>query len=142
MTPGRVFIGLSARTDKTGAAALQLLLKSIGLKGEVVNVPRGTLHLKTDCALVDEETILATETLADSGLFNGYRVLVAPADERAACNALRVNDVVFVRAGSPRTVELLERAGLNVAALPVAEVAKIDAGLSCMSLRWFDRQLT
>ncbi len=142
VTPDRVFIGLSARTNKAGAAALQRLLGSLGLTGEVVNVPRGTLHLKTDCALVDEETILATEELASAGLLGGYRVLVAPADERHACNALRVNDVVFIRAGCPRTFELLAQRGLNVVTLPVAEIAKIDAGLSCMSLRWFDRQLS
>lgn len=137
VTPDRVFIGLSARTDQSGAAALKLVLNAIDLESEIVTVPPGTLHLKTDCALVDEETILATEGLAGSGLLGQYRLLVAPAEERHACNALRVNDVVFVRAGCPRTFEMLARHGLNVIALPVAEIAKIDAGLSCMSLRWF-----
>lgn len=133
-----VFIGLSARTNKTGASALQGLLNSLGLKSKVVEVPSGTLHLKTDCALIDEETILATEKLGKSGLFAGYRVLVAPADEPHVCNALRVNDVIFVRAQCPRTVEMLAKLGCKVVALPVFEVTKIDAGLSCMSLRWFD----
>ena len=142
VTPTRVFIGLSARTDQTGAAALKLLLNTIDLVAEVVSVPSGTLHLKTDCALIDEETVLATAELADSGLFAGYRVLVARADERHACNALRVNDVVFIRADCPRTIEMIAQHGIEVIALPVAEIAKIDAGLSCMSLRWFDRRLT
>lgn len=142
VTPGRVFIGLSARTNRSGAAALARLLNEIGLQGEIVGVPTGTLHLKTDCALLDEETILSTDALAKSGLFGGYRVLVAPDAERYACNALRVNDVVFVRAGCPRTFEMLAAHGLNVVALPAEEVAKIDAGLSCMSLRWFSRRST
>lgn len=139
VTPSRVFIGLSARTDRAGAAALKSLLHTLGLTAEVIDVPAGTLHLKTDCALVDEETILTTEGLANSGLLGGYRLLVAPAEERHACNALRVKEVVFVRAGCPRTFEMLAQHGLNVIALPVAEIAKIDAGLSCMSLRWFSR---
>ena len=142
VTPGHVFIGLSTRTNKAGATALQQLLKSIGVAAEPVSVPPETLHLKTDCALLDEETILATAQLARAGLFKGYRVLEAPAGERHACNALRVNDVVLIRAGCPRTAEMLEKLGLKVVALPVAEVAKIDAGLSCMSLRWFDHTLT
>jgi dimethylargininase len=141
VTPSRVLIGLSARTDRAGAVALQHLLSSLGLKGECVDVPRGILHLKTDCALVDEETILASKELADSGLLGAHRLLVVPADERHACNALRVNDVVFIRAGCPRTFDLLAQHGLKVVALPAAEIAKIDAGLSCMSLRWFDRNL-
>jgi dimethylargininase len=43
---------------------------------------------------------------------------------------------MFIRAGCPRTLELLQQHGLKVLTLPVSEIAKIDAGLSCMSLRW------
>jgi dimethylargininase len=43
---------------------------------------------------------------------------------------------VFIRADAPRTRDLLVKHGLNVVPLPVHEIAKIDAGLSCMSLRW------
>ncbi|HEV7607878.1 MAG TPA: arginine deiminase family protein [Steroidobacteraceae bacterium] len=142
VTPGNVLIGLSARTNEVGAAALRELLKSIGLSSKVVSVPRGTLHLKTDCSLVDEETVLATAALASSGLLQGFRVLVVPAEERPAANALRINDVLFIRAGCPRTAEMLMQHGLNVLPLPVSEIAKLDAGLSCMSLRWFDRRAT
>jgi dimethylargininase len=137
VTPDRVHIGLSSRTDVAGAAALRRLLGEVGLDSDIVRVPRGTLHLKSDCSLVDDETILATAGLATSGLLNGYRLLVPPDDERHACNAIRVNDVVLMRSGCPRTHELLAKHGLNVVALPTDEIAKIDAGLSCMSLRWF-----
>jgi len=136
VTPQRVLIGLSARTDAAGAAALGKLLAELDLASDVVRVPVGTLHLKTDCSLVDEETILATRTLADSGLLRDWRVLVVPDDERHATNAIRVNGVVLMRAGCPHTHELLVSHGLDVVALPTDEIAKIDAGLSCMSLRW------
>jgi len=137
VTPDRVLIGLSARTNEEGATDLQRLLASVGMSSKVVEVPRGTLHLKTDCSLVDEETILATPEIASSGLFEGYRTLVVPREERHATNALRINDVVFIRAGCPRTLDLLQQHGLKVLPLPVSEIARIDAGLSCMSLRWF-----
>lgn len=137
VTAQRVFIGLSARTDQAGAAALTGLLASIGLASQVIRVPRGTLHLKSDCSLVDEETVLATQALSASGLLDGLRTLVVPQEERRAANALRVNDVVLVDARYPRTAGLLAQHGLEVVPLPVAEIAKIDAGLSCMSLRWF-----
>jgi dimethylargininase len=137
VTPSQVLIGISARTNGVGAAALQGLLDSIGLRSNVVHVPRGTLHLKTDCSLVDEETVLATGALAKSEVLKGFRVLVVPEEERGAANALRINDVLFLRAGCPRTLEMLMQHGLEVSPLPVSEIAKIDAGLSCMSLRWF-----
>ena len=140
VTPEHVFIGLSARTDEPGARALQSLLESIGRASHIVRTPPGTLHLKSDCSLVDEQTILVTEELADSGLFGGLEVLVVPPEERAAANAVRVNDVMFVRAGCPRTADLLADHGVDVVALPVSEISKIDAGLSCMSLRWFQRK--
>jgi dimethylargininase len=139
VTPDTVFIGLSARTNEAGAAELQRLLKSIGLTGKVVRVPRGTLHLKTDCSLVDEESALMTAEFANSGLLEGVRALVVPEEERAVTNALRVNDVLFIRAGFRRTQEMLLRRGLNVVPLPASEIGKLDAGLSCMSLRWWAR---
>jgi dimethylargininase len=43
---------------------------------------------------------------------------------------------MFIRAGCPRTLELLQKHGMKVSPLPASEIAKIDAGLSCMSLRW------
>jgi dimethylargininase len=141
VTPRRVLIGLSRRTDRAGAAALRKLLTSIGLEAETVEVPGGTLHLKSDCSLVDEETVIATENLAAARVLGDLRVLVVPPEERAATNAVRVNDTVFVRDGCPRTRQMLVDHGLDVVPLPVREIAKIDAGLSCMSLRWLDHRL-
>jgi dimethylargininase len=138
VTANRVLIGLSARTDHAGAKALQRLLASIGRASQIVNTPAGTLHLKSDCALINEDTVLATPELASSGILDGYRVLVVPPEERGAANAVRVNDLILVRAGCPRTLELVSQLGVTVVPLPVYEIAKIDAGLSCMSLRWFD----
>jgi dimethylargininase len=141
LTSRRAFIGLSARTDEPGAVALRSLLASIGIASQVVNTPPGTLHLKSDCSLIDDDTVLATEELADAGLFDEFKVLAVPREERAAANALRVNDVVLVRAGCPRTADMLAHHGLRVVPLPVSEIARVDAGLSCMSLRWFDPAL-
>jgi dimethylargininase len=139
VTPNCVFIGMSARTDQEGASDLRSLLASIGRESRVVNTPRSTLHLKSDCSLVDEETLLVTQELADCGLFGDFRLLVVPQAERAAANTLRLNDVVLVRNDCPRAADLLRQQGLEVLPLEVSEVSRIDAGLSCMSLRWFER---
>ncbi len=137
-TPDEVLIGLSARTDRAGAEGLITCLAALGLKGRVVQTPPGVLHFKTDCALLDEQTVLSTDRLARSGVFGGLRQILVPAGEEAAANALRVNDVVMVGAQFPRTAELLDKAGYRIVPLPTREIGLIDAGLSCMSLRWFD----
>jgi dimethylargininase len=135
-TPRGIFIGRSARTDAQGAQALIALLAEIGLHGIAVTTPPGVLHLKSDCALIDEDTILTTARLAATGIFKAFRLAVVPEGEEAAANALRINDRVLLSEGYPRTRELLGKTVAKIVTLPAQEVAKIDAGLSCMSLRW------
>jgi len=135
-TPEKVMIGLSSRTDLAGAKALQRLLAEFGRTGEVVETPADVLHFKTDCSLLDEETVLATKRLATSGVFDGFDVVLMPDGEEAAANALRVNDALMVGADFPQTIDLLGARGFNVIPLKTTEIGKIDAGLSCMSLRW------
>lgn len=136
VTPNVVFIGLSQRTNAKGAAALAAHLAALGRAARVVETPRGVLHFKTAVSLLDETTLLATPAMAASGLFAGFNLITTPAGEDAAANALRVNDTVFAGAQFPRTRDALAAAGYRVVPLAVAETAKLDAGLSCMSLRW------
>ena len=137
VTAGAVLVGLSSRTDRVGAEALCTLLARLGYHGEIVATPAGVLHLKTDCALLDDETVLTTRRLAASGLFRGrLRELVTPQGEEAAANALRLNEVVLLGRDFPRTAEMLAAAGYSIVPMPTAEISRIDAGLSCLSLRW------
>ncbi len=135
-TSREVLIGLSARTNEGGARALVGLLDQLGRRARIVTTPPGVLHFKTDCSLLDEETILCTERLAASGVFAGYRVVLTPPGEEAAANSLRVNDRVFVGSGYPLTLDQLTASGYRVVALANAQIGLLDAGFSCLSLRW------
>lgn len=134
--PDEIVIGLSARTDREGAERFAALAAELGRRVRIVDPPAGTLHLKTASSLIDERTVIATPALADAGLFGSLDVIVTPEGEEAAANLLRINETVLVGAAHPVTAALIESRGLRVARLPVVEIAKIDAGLSCMSLRW------
>lgn len=136
VTPGPVFIGLSKRTNRKGAEALRARLAQLGRESEIVETPKSVLHFKTAVSLLDEGTVLVTKTMADSGIFAGYKTVVVPGGEEAAANALRVNGVVLLGARFPRTMDRLVMEKFAVAALDVSEIGKLDAGLSCMSLRW------
>jgi len=135
-TPREVLIGLSARTDERGAKGVLALLEQLGRRGRIVTTPPDVLHFKTDCSLLDEETVLCTGRLAASGVFKDYRILLTPPGEEAAANSLRVNASVFVGSGFPRTIDLLTANEYRVAPLPNAQIALLDAGFSCLSLRW------
>ena len=132
--PDEILIGLSARTDRTGAERFVALVAELGRTARIVETPAGTLHFKTASALIDEETVIATPALAP--YFTGYEVLATQDSEEAAANLIRVNDRLLVSAAFPRTIDLLTARGVDVVPLETREIAKIDAGLSCMSLRW------
>jgi dimethylargininase len=137
VTPKSVLIGLSKRTDSVGATGLIECLKIFGYNGKIVNTPDGVLHFKTECSLLDEETILVTRRMAQSGLFEGFRKIQIPDGEEPAANVVRINDSVLVSARYQRTIEILEKNGYLTAPVKTVEIEKIDAGLSCMSLRWY-----
>jgi dimethylargininase len=136
LSPTGMIIGLSSRTDRAGATELARLLGQFGISSRIVNTPADTLHLKSDCSLIAEDHVLCTAALGASEIFAGYRKLVVPDDEKRAANSLRLNDTVLVGEAFPKTAELLQRAGYAVKTLPIGGIGKLDAGLSCMSLRW------
>ncbi len=136
VTPKTVFIGLSRRTNRAGAEALAEKLKTLGRGAAIVETPSGVLHLKSASSLMDEETILATPAMERSGAFSAFRTIVTAEGEDDTANALRINDTLFLGSRYPRTQEKLEKQGFSVHSLAIDEVAKLDAGLSCMSLRW------
>jgi dimethylargininase len=136
LTPQGMLIGLSKRTNQAGATELRGLLQQLAINARIVNTPTDTLHLKSDCSLIGEDHVLCTATLAASGLFDDYRKLIVPESEKRAANSLRLNDTILVGEEFPLTLGLLRRNGYTVRALPVSDIGKLDAGLSCMSLRW------
>lgn len=134
--PGDVLIGLSARTDRQGAEALVDVLAALGRMARVVETPAAVLHLKTASSIIDDETVLATAELAATGIFARYRVLTVPAGEERGANVLRANDTILVGNRFPRLAEMLDGHGATVQLLETSEIEKIDAGFTCMSLRW------
>jgi dimethylargininase len=136
LTDSGLIIGLSGRTNLQGANELAAVLQSIGIGARIVATPRGTLHLKSDCSLIDVDRVLCTAALAASPVFENFRKLVVPAGEERAANSLRLNDTILVGDDCPRAIDLLRHDGYTVRPMPTRAIGKLDAGLSCMSLRW------
>lgn len=136
VTGREILVGRSDRTDAAGVAELTEIVSDWGHKLREVFTPPGVLHFKTDCSLLDGETILATKRLDASGCFEGYRVLHTAEGEEAAANSIRFNQFVLCPAGFPRTAEMLSNAGYEVVEISNSECAKLDGGMSCLSLRF------
>ena len=136
LTDETAFVGLSARTDRTGAAALGTLLAPLGYRLRVVETPAGILHFKTDCGLIGSDTVLATARLAASGCLDGLRTILVAEGEEPCANAIRVNDTELLSAGHPLTAAKLHDLGHTVVEIPTTQAARVDGGPSCMSLRF------
>ena len=135
-TEREILVGTSARTDAAGIAELSGIVGRWGYKLRPLETPPGVLHFKTDCSLLDEETILSTKRLAEAGCFADYRVLLVPEGEEACANAIRFNELVVIPDGFPKTRELLEREGYRLRIVGNSEAHKLDGGMSCLSLRF------
>jgi len=136
VTEREILVGRSARTNAAGIAELVRLVANWGHRVREVATPPGVLHFKTDCSLLDAETILATPRLDASGCFRGYRVIHTAEGEEAAANTIRFNGLVLMPAGFPRTRDRLAAAGYDIREIGNSECAKLDGGMSCLSLRF------
>jgi len=132
----RVIIGLSDRTDRVGATELAQLPGQPGRRPKLPETPPGLHPSQTRRGLIDENTILAVPELASCPQFVGLEVVLTPLGENPAANILRIRNTVLVGDRWLATRAMLNARGIDARALPTDQIAHIDAGLSCMSLRW------
>lgn len=140
VTEKEILVGRSARTNAEGIAELTRLVAPWGHSVREVHTPPGVLHFKTDCSLLDTETVLSTTRLSASGCFAGYRVIDVAEGEEAAANSIRFNDLVLMPADFPKTRAAIIAAGCDVREIGNTECARLDGGMSCLSLRFTPRK--
>lgn len=136
VTEREILVGKSARTNSEGVAELRDIVSDYGYTLQEVQTPPDVLHFKTDCSLLDEETILSTGRLARSGCFEGYKVLQVADGEEACANSIRFNNLVIMPQGFDKTAEILNKASYEICQIGNTEAAKLDGGMSCLSLRF------
>ena len=130
------FIGLSNRTNKLGADNLSKILQSLGATVEICKTPDDILHFKSECSIIDDDTILVSNKMAQLDyLQSNYHLIELLTGEEGAANALRINDKLLLPDGFVKAEEMLSKK-YNIIKVKVDEIAKVDAGLSCMSLRY------
>ena len=129
-------IGISNRTNKIGAKNLSIILHRLGATVAICETPKDVLHFKSECSVLDNETILVSNKMAQLDyLKKNYNLIELPIGEEGASNSLRVNSKLLVPDGFSKAEEILSKK-FDIIKVKVNEIAKVDAGLSCMSLRW------
>ena len=129
-------IGLSDRTNKLGADNLSKILQSLGATVEICKTPDDVLHFKSECSVLDDDIILVSNKMAKLDyLKSNYHLIELPIGEEGAANALIINDKLLLPDGFSKAEEMLSKK-YDIIKVKVGEIAKVDAGLSCMSLRY------
>lgn len=130
-----VLVGISERTNASGAKLLATLLDPHGY--EVVPVPVAAgLHFKSSVNGLGPDHLLVSEGFAGRPELARWPQLVVPTGEDYASNTLWINGTLLMPAGYPGTLALVRTLGLPIIELDTSEARKMDGGLTCMSLRF------
>ena len=134
----RFFIGISERTNESGAQQLAEIFSRVGYLSEFVDIRRlpGVLHLKSGIAYLNNHRFVISQLFKDLDVFNEYELIDVLANEEYAANCLCINDHVLVASGHPELTGALRNHGYETTELEMSEFQKMDGGLSCLSLRF------
>jgi len=135
MVGDHFFVGVSDRTNPVGARQLGTILESYGYTWCEIPVAKG-LHLKSSINYVGDNTLILTRSFAELSIFENYAKIVLSEADAYAANTLWINDTLIVPRGFPQVNKVLSQHGLPLIQLDVSEMAKMDGGLTCLSLRF------
>jgi N-dimethylarginine dimethylaminohydrolase len=140
LTPTVAAFGTSIRCNQEGARQLADALKPLGIELITVEMPGFSIHLDGAFAMVDVDKALVhapglpysfLERLADLGI----EPIWCHPDESWAINSLVLEPGrLLMCEGYPRTVERLERRGIEVVAIPYDEIQKNGGGIHCSTM--------
>lgn len=132
------FIGISHRTNETGARQLASFLSVLDYSSSLIDIREigNILHLKSGIAFLGDDRLVVIDELARRPEFSELELIRLPAGEEYAANCLSVNGRVLIAAGFPSFQERLDSLGFETVALEMSEFQKMDGGLSCLSLRF------
>lgn len=133
IAPGRVFVGVSGRTNVEGARQLARLLEPIGVSVTPLPVS-GCLHLKSAVTLAAPSTLLVNPDWIDCVHFREFDIIEIDPAEPFAANVLRIGNTLVCAAEHPLTRARLEGRGLPTVTVPAGELAKAEGGVTCCSI--------
>ena len=129
-----LYAGRSSRSDDAGIAELGRLTAQFGYAVHALEV-KGALHLKTAVTPLDDATVLLNPDWIDPAtLVARFDIIEVDPTEPFAANALRTAKGVVLPANAARTIAKVRALGFNVIEFDQSELAKAEAGLTCMSV--------
>lgn len=156
VTPGRVFVGISGRTNADGARQLATHIAPLGF--DMIPVPvTGCLHLKSAVTSLPAKAdlppkggrhkeqhvwlpasagraLLLNPAWVDPSHFEGYELIEIDSSEPMAANVLAIGERVICAEEHPKTRRRLEAHGFVTVTVPASELARAEGGVTCCSV--------
>jgi N-dimethylarginine dimethylaminohydrolase len=137
LRPGLAALGTSIRVNQEAARQLRVLLDLIGVEVIVVPIAGYSIHIDLHFAMVDVDRALVDPSglpydflaqLRDLGI----ETIEAAPEEEWGLNLLCLSPGrVLMAEGSPRSADILSRAGVEVVTIPYDEIQKNGGGVHC-----------
>ena len=144
VTPGRVFVGISGRTNADGARQLATHVAPLGF--ETIPVPvTGCLHLKSAVTVLPvsegvdlrpkgRSYLTINPNWVDSSVFRDYDLIEVDPSEPMAANVLSIQNQVICAEEHSKTRRRLEAHGFVTITVPAGELARAEGGVTCCSV--------
>lgn len=136
---GKVFVGITPRTNTAGVNSLKAILEPFGYQVIPVTV-KDCLHLKSACTAIDDDTVLVNPHWVDLDPFKGFHAISVPEDEPWAANTLLIDNTVCMHAGFRKTIDIVRTRGFQVKTVDISELLKAEAGMTCSSVIFDDTE--
>ncbi len=129
---GRVYVGLSGRTNQAGIDQLTDIVTPLGY--EVTPVPTTkVLHLKSAVTALPDERVIGYEPVVDdSEVF--HRFLAVP-EEPGAHVVLLGDDKLLMAESAPRSARMFADLGYEPVTVDISEFEKLEGCVTCLSIR-------
>ncbi len=129
------YIGISGRTNSSGADQIINILSEHGYTGSKVNIKK-SLHLKSGAAYLGGNNLVVSGEMVNRPEFSKFNKIIIPDEEEYAANCLLINNKVLIAGGYSKARTMIESYDYEIIELDMSEYKKLDGGLSCLSLRF------
>lgn len=131
VTPSKIFIGVSKRTNMT---AIKQYEKIVGNEKAIIPVHVDTyLHLLTSITFLGKNTMIASE-LVDISPFKGFDIIIVAKENEYAANCLAIGNTIIMPQGYKTIAKKIADNGFNIVEVEMSEFKKTDGGVTCLSL--------
>jgi dimethylargininase len=129
----QVYVGQSPRTNAEGIEALRQTLLPFDYAVSGIPVQK-CLHLKSACSALPGGRFLVNRDWIDVSPLPASLLVDVPRDEQWAGDVLVIGNEIIVSDVFPETIRLLEGLGFRCLPVPLSEFAKVEGGVTCLSL--------